>query len=145
MTIRPVVGIAVLSLILTGYFAKVEQLPSLKKPPVFAPLPESDPDMLIGLTISGGGSLAATFVAGVLEALAELKVNDGARERSLIDRVQYISSVSGGSLAAAYYAAMKPTRTEPVLDGQDLSPAYRKFFRDYKHAMQKNFEWPVLF
>lgn len=141
---RPVVGIAILALILTGCFAKVEQLPRLNSPPVFAPLPEPDPDMYIGLAISGGGSRAATFAAGVLEALAELKIKDGARERSLLERVQYISGVSGGSLATAYYAALKPPRTEPVLDGQSLSPAYRKFFSDYRQAMQKNFEWPAL-
>ena len=130
---RSVLGIAVLMLILTGCFSKVERLPALSSPPVFAPLPEPDPHMMVGLAISGGGSRAATFAAGVLEALGELKIKDSDGERSLLERVQYISSVSGGSLATAYYAALKPPKTEPVLGDQGLSPAYQnqKFFNVY--------------
>jgi hypothetical protein len=59
--------IAVLTLILTGCFSKVEKLPALSSPPAFAPLPEPDPHMRVGLAVSGGGSRAATFAAGVLE------------------------------------------------------------------------------
>lgn len=68
--------------------------------PVFQPIEE--PDTLVGLAISGGGSRAATFAAGALEALAEVRVKDGSREISVLEKVNYISSVSGGSLAAAY-------------------------------------------
>jgi predicted acylesterase/phospholipase RssA len=143
MTRRSVLWIAILTLILTGCSSKVERLPALSSPPVFAPLPEPDPHMMVGLAISGGGSRAATFAAGVLEALGELKIKGSSGERSLLERVQYISSVSGGSLATAYYAALKPPKTEPVLGDQGLSPAYQKFFSAYKEAMQENFEWPA--
>jgi len=36
-------------------------------------------------------------------------------------------------LATAYYAALKPPKTEPVLGDQGLSPAYQnqKFFNVY--------------
>ena len=46
-------------------------------------------------------------------------------------------------MATAYYAALKPPKTEPVLGDEGLSPAYQKFFNAYKEAMQKNFEWPA--
>ncbi len=51
--------------------------------------------MFIGLAISGGGSRAANFGAAVMLELAE---------RELLQKVDFISSVSGGSIAAAYYA-----------------------------------------
>lgn len=129
-------------LALTGCFAKVKELPALDKKPAFAPIPESSPDLLVGLAISGGGSRAATFAAGVLEALARVRVKDAGGERSVLEKVQYISSVSGGSLATGYFAARKPARSEPVLAPRGLSPAYERFFADYKAAMQEDFELP---
>src|SRR4029077_17909853 len=139
---RWVVGLS-LVLALTGCFAKVKDLPALDKKPAFAPIPESSPDLLVGLAISGGGSRAATFAAGVLEALARIRVKDAAGERSVLEKVQYISSVSGGSLATGYFAALKPPRSEPVLGSSGLSPAYVRFFKDYKAATQKDFELPA--
>lgn len=55
---------------------------------------------VIGLSLSGGGLRAAAFSLGVLQALA------GAEERSFDawDDITFISSVSGGSLTAAYVA-----------------------------------------
>ena len=136
-----VVGLS-LVLALTGCFAKVKELPALDKKPAFDPIPESSPDLLVGLAISGGGSRAATFAAGVLEALARVRVKDAGGERSVLEKVQYISSVSGGSLATGYFAARKPARSEPVLAPRGLSPAYERFFADYKAAMQEDFELP---
>ena len=136
-----VVGLS-LVLALTGCFAKVKELPALDKKPAFDPIPESSPDLLVGLAISGGGSRAATFAAGVLEALARVRVKDAGGERSVLEKVQYISSVSGGSLATGYFAARKPARSEPVLSPGGLSPAYERFFADYKAAMQEDFELP---
>jgi len=73
----------------------------------------SDKDVLIGLSVSGGGSRAALFAAGAFEALGRLRV--GPEQRSLLEQVSYISSVSGGSLASAYFALLKPTHETPVL------------------------------
>ena len=42
---RSVLWIAILTLILTGCSSKVERLPALSSPPVFALLPEPDPHM----------------------------------------------------------------------------------------------------
>jgi hypothetical protein len=135
--------VVVLALVLTGCFAKVKDLPALAEKPAFAPIPEAAPDLLVGLAISGGGSRAATFGAGVLEALARVRVKDARGERSVLEKVQYISSVSGGSLATGYFAARKPPRSQPVLGSSGFSPAYEQFFKDYKAAMQEDFELPA--
>lgn len=58
---------------------------------------------LVLLTLSGGGSRAAAFAYGVLEALRQTPVYAGADSPSLLDRVNLISAVSGGSIIAAYY------------------------------------------
>jgi len=143
MNKRLMLGVGVTALVLCGCFSKVEVLPAVSTPPVFAPLPEPEAQTQVGLAISGGGSRAATFAAGVLEALGEMRIKDSGGERSLLERVQYISSVSGGSLATAYYAALKPPKAEPVLGDRGLAPAYQTFFTAYKAAMQENFEWPA--
>ena len=49
----------------------------------------------IGLALSGGGYRAAAYHIGALRALHKLGV---------LDKVDVISSVSGGSIIAAYYA-----------------------------------------
>jgi predicted acylesterase/phospholipase RssA len=137
---RPVRWVVALSLLLGGCFAQVRDLPPLAAKPTFAPIPESSPDFLVGLALSGGGSRAATFAAAVLEELARIPVKDAGGQRSVLEKVQYISSVSGGSLAAGYFAARKPPRSEPMLGSQGLSPVYRQFFKDYQAAMQENYE-----
>ncbi len=135
----PVLSVSV-SLVLTGCFAKIQQLPVQPEnaEALFAPLPEQD--FMVGLAVSGGGSRAATFAAGALEALAEIPVRLGPVRRSVLETVSYMSSVSGGSLATAYYVTKKPPKSEPVLGDQGLSPRYREFFSAYKTAMQSNFQ-----
>lgn len=61
-------------------------------------------DMLIILAFSGGGTRAASFSYGVLEELARTEVVVKGKKRRLIDEVDVISAVSGGSFPAAYYA-----------------------------------------
>ncbi len=129
-----------LSFTLTGCFAKIHQLPAHtdKNAAVFAPLAEQE--TLVGLAVSGGGSRAATFAAGALEALAEIRITRDGKEHSALETVTHMSSVSGGSLATAYYAMKKPSKSEAVLSGEGLSPAYRQFFASFKEDMQKNFQ-----
>jgi predicted acylesterase/phospholipase RssA len=136
-----VVGV---SLLLGGCFAKIHELPSQQESAdaLFAPLPEQD--FMVGLAVSGGGSRAATFAAGALEALAEIPVRLGTEQRSVLETVSYMSSVSGGSLATAYYVTNKPPRTESMLGEGGLSPRYREFFSGYKTAMQSNFQRSAL-
>src|SRR5262249_19121798 len=56
--------------------------------------------MLIGLAFSGGGTRAAAFSFGVLGEIDCTQLGQG---RSLLDRVDFVSGVSGGSVLAAYY------------------------------------------
>ena len=64
-----------------------------------------DPSLLMAVTLSGGGARAAAFGYGVLQALHDTPTAWNGRQTSLLDRVGFISGVSGGSIVAAYYAA----------------------------------------
>ena len=65
--------------------------------------PDRSGEILIALTFSGGGTRSAAFAYGVLQELAATSVKIGGRERRLIDEVDLVSSVSGGSFTAAYF------------------------------------------
>lgn len=60
--------------------------------------------LFVILTFSGGGTRAAALAYGVLEQLRDTKIVWEGQERRLLDEVDVISSVSGGSLPAAYFA-----------------------------------------
>jgi hypothetical protein len=96
-------------------------------------VPLQQRDVLVGVAMSGGGSRAALFGAAGLDALAGVQLADG---KSVLEQVAYVSSVSGGSIAASYYVLKKPGRGTPVLapDGS-MTPAYRTFFDEYRHAV----------
>ena len=87
--------------------------------PVNAPLAHFDPnygyepknmhqlkesaELMVLLAFSGGGTRAAAFSYGVLEALRDTSATIDGRKTHLLDEVDAISSVSGGSFTAAYY------------------------------------------
>ncbi len=56
------------------------------------------------LAFSGGGTRAAALSYGVLEALRDTPLPSGGKRKRLLDEVDAISAVSGGSFTAAYYA-----------------------------------------
>ncbi|MGQ0741058.1 MAG: patatin-like phospholipase family protein [Alphaproteobacteria bacterium] len=60
-------------------------------------------NVFVVLAFSGGGTRAAAFSYGVLKALRDTPVTVNGQAGSLLDQVDVISSVSGGSYAAAYY------------------------------------------
>jgi NTE family protein len=60
-------------------------------------------ELLLILTFSGGGTRAAALSYGVLQALADTQVSVGGKQLRLLDEVDVISSVSGGSFTSAYY------------------------------------------
>ncbi|MEH2514285.1 NTE family protein [Nitrobacteraceae bacterium AZCC 1564] len=66
---------------------------------------EIENDVVIGLSFSGGGTRAAAFSYGVLSELERIPVR-GAQE-PMIEHVDFISGVSGGSVTAAYYGLKK--------------------------------------
>ena len=73
-------------------------------------------DITLALAFSGGGSRAAALAYGVLLELRDTRLG-AQRERRLLDEVDAISAVSGGSFTAAYYG----------LHGEDT-------FRDFEAA-----------
>jgi len=66
--------------------------------------PDNPGDVLVILTLSGGGTRAAALAYGTMEALRDVKLRIGGRSRRLLDEVDVINAVSGGSIVAAYYA-----------------------------------------
>jgi NTE family protein len=60
-------------------------------------------DVMVLLSFSGGGTRAAAFSYGVLEQLRDTEVTIQGQKRRLLDEVNSISSVSGGSFTAGYY------------------------------------------
>jgi NTE family protein len=79
-----------------------------------APPREATGEDVIILALSGGGARAASFHYGVLQALREARGHDG---RPLTQHIALITSVSGGSVLAAYYAL----HGEAGLDGFDAA------------------------
>jgi NTE family protein len=67
--------------------------------------PSSYDDTVIAVAFSGGGTRAAAFSYGVLQGFDETHVQ--ARAASLLDRIDFVSGVSGGSVLAAYYGLKK--------------------------------------
>ena len=111
--------------------------------PVNPPLARYDPDagyrfkslahdgnsdsLQIFMAFSGGGTRAAALSYGVLEELARTEVVWEGQRRRLLDEVDYISAVSGGSFTAAYYA----------LNGDDTFTSFEKkvLERDIQSAL----------
>lgn len=86
--------------------------------------------MALFVTMSGGGARAAAFGYGVLDALRETRVHWNGRELTLLDELDVISGVSGGSIIAAYYAAF----------GLDTFPAFELEFlrQDFQDSLLSN-------
>jgi predicted acylesterase/phospholipase RssA len=138
MWIVPLVRVALLLLMLPGALASCskmnayfnEQLPSAEDEPAAGPAEPGNRGLqpiwahnprcfqrarpwgsdTVALTLSGGGSRAAVFSAAVMLELQEI---------GALDSVDLVSSVSGGSVAAALYALSRdPDEPEPGPDEQ---------------------------
>ena len=70
-------------------------------------VPTHSDELLIGLTFSGGGTRAAAFSYGVLTEIDRTRMPARFGAGSLLDRVDFVSGVSGGSVLAAYYGLKK--------------------------------------
>jgi NTE family protein len=69
--------------------------------------PAAADDVLVGLAFSGGGTRAAAFGYGVLSEIDRTQVRSRSGTHSLLDRVAFVSGVSGGSVLTAYYGLKK--------------------------------------
>ena len=104
-----------------GVFAAVSGCASIHNEPLNQPLameqgaavsfgsdmPTYSDELLIGLTFSGGGTRAAAFSYGVLTEIDRTRMPTRSGSGSLLDRVDFVSGVSGGSVLAAYYGLKK--------------------------------------
>ena len=70
--------------------------------------PGNSDRLFVIVSFSGGGTRAAALAYGVLEALRDTTITWQGRRKPLLDEVDVISSVSGGSFPAAYYALYGP-------------------------------------
>ncbi|HEX4796528.1 MAG TPA: patatin-like phospholipase family protein [Humisphaera sp.] len=77
-----------------------------------AATPADGDGVFVGLAISGGGSRSANFAAACMLQLQRL---------GLMQRVDYISTVSGGSLAGAYYCVSDDTQWVPANVQKELT------------------------
>ncbi len=66
---------------------------------------QHDDELLVGISFSGGGTRAAAFAHGALLEMERTRLpgNRG----SLLDKLDFVSGVSGGSVTAAYYGLKK--------------------------------------
>jgi NTE family protein len=64
---------------------------------------DKNDDLDLLLTFSGGGTRAAAMAYGVMQELRDTTISINGETRRLLDEVDTISSVSGGSFTSAYY------------------------------------------
>ena len=71
----------------------------------FKTLAASDlfPDLFVLVAMSGGGKRSASFAYGALKGMREMTIPGGSGNGTLLQAVDEISGVSGGSFTAAYY------------------------------------------
>jgi NTE family protein len=117
------IGLGVLLLLGLASCASLDTSPINRPMEAATPAPTADAlfaegddsDTFVGLTFSGGGTRAAAFSFGVLQAFAETPVAGGP---DLLDRIDFVSGVSGGSVTAAYFG----------LKGRDALGDFRERF-----------------
>jgi len=66
--------------------------------------PANNPDALVFLAFSGGGTRAAALSYGVLEELRRTPISVKGHQHSMLDEVDLVAGVSGGSFTALAYA-----------------------------------------
>jgi len=103
--------------------AACETIPDYPNRPLAAGTANPPPGDLIGadpgaplilIAFSGGGSRAAALGLGVLDELAAQTYPATDKPTPLIDRVKVVSSVSGGSVVAAWFGLVGPARLEEL-------------------------------
>lgn len=103
------------------------------RPDLLIPKRENnDRSTLFILSFSGGGTRAASFSYGVLEELRRTEITIDGEQRRLIDEVDIITGVSGGSFTALSYA----------LYGDELFDEYEQRF--LKRNVQSALTWRAI-
>jgi NTE family protein len=68
-------------------------------------VPANSSGLMLIVSFSGGGTRAAALSYGILEKLKRTKIKWYGRDTTLLNEIDVISGVSGGSITAAYFAA----------------------------------------
>lgn len=104
------------------------------------PTADNGDSLFVILAFSGGGTRAAALSYGVMETLRDTKLGGSYAGHSLLDEVDVISSVSGGSFTAAYYGLFRDALFT------DYEPAFLR--RNIQGALIRHFlnplRWPHL-
>ncbi len=95
-----------------------------------------DTDTSLILAFSGGGMRAAALSYGVMLELRDTKISAGGGTQRMLDEVDLISSVSGGSFTAAYYG----------LNGDDAFNDFEEVFlrRDIEGHLIRSLFTPLI-
>lgn len=90
---------------------------------------DNSDELLVLVSISGGGKRSSAFSYGVLKALNAARFEVGGRQRSLLSEVDMISGVSGGTFTASYYALHREAMFTPKDKGCGFERDF--LFTDY--------------
>ena len=90
---------------------------------------DNSDELLILVSISGGGKRSSAFSYGVLKALNDARFDIGGRNRSLLEEVDLISGVSGGTFTASYYTLHREAMFVPKERGCGFERDF--LFTDY--------------
>jgi len=66
---------------------------------------DNSTSLLIVVNFSGGGTRAAALAYGILDSLRTTAIRWEGRDTNLLNEIDVLSAVSGGSITAAYYSA----------------------------------------
>ncbi len=91
----------------------------------------SEPKQIVMMCISGGGSRSAYFAAATLHNLYKY-YKLGSEKRSILEDLEYLSTVSGGSVAGSYYCLHSPENFK--------EKEMEKFFQEFKNRMKEDIE-----
>ncbi|MGR9109031.1 MAG: patatin-like phospholipase family protein [Gammaproteobacteria bacterium] len=105
------------------------------------PGPENTDSLFVILAFSGGGTRAAALSVGVLESLRDIPIEWEGRSKRLLDEVDLISSVSGGSFTAAYYTLNRDGIFDGTFDRVFLKKDIEK---ELFHEALSPSNWPNL-
>ncbi|MFW2374229.1 MAG: patatin-like phospholipase family protein [Gammaproteobacteria bacterium] len=93
---------------------------------------ENSDSLFVVVTFSGGGTRAAALAYGVLQQLRDTRIVWDGQKKRLLDEVDIISSVSGGSFTSAYYGLNR----DAIFNGD-----YEKNY--LKHDVEKDLFWKL--
>ena len=100
--------------------------------------------LIVVLTFSGGGTRAAAFAYGVLNELKNTPIHRKGEPTTLLDDVDVVAGVSGGSITAAYFAAFGDgifQSFEPAFLKSDFQGALMSRTRSPGNALQLSSPW----